>query len=110
MALGTSRDEELMKQAVSLAQQCVSADVLENQLAMVLAHLRRQKDLRATAELLRALPASPFAARTKSSRKQIDGLAEHVGRALARVNSWEEAATVVGWAKRLSAYYKPRKS
>ncbi len=101
-------DEELMQRGEALARQCMGAGVLENQLAVVLAHLKRHQDPRATRRLLSELNRSPFAVRTKSSRRQYEALEKHVGAALGRTSDWNEAANVVGWAKRLAPIFKKR--
>ncbi len=101
-------DEEQIRRADTVARQCAPAGVLENQLALVLAHLKRHHDVRATGRLLENLCASPFARRTKSTRLQFEALEKHLRPALASVSGWEEAAGIVGWAKRLSATYRKR--
>lgn len=101
-------EEDLMKRGDSLAQRCAMDGVLENQLALVLAHLKRHRRPEATHQLLAALPTSPFAQRTRSTRGQLESLGRHVKTALGRVSSWEEAAVIVGWAKRLWPVYKRR--
>jgi len=103
------REAELLTQGISLANQCVQSKVLENQLAMVVAHLLRHKCIAETRALLQRLPTSSFGRRTKSTRPQLEQLAKHVGSAFGRLSDWEEAATVVGWAKRLVAFYQPRR-
>jgi len=102
------REEDLMQRGDALAQRCSMDGVLENQLAMVLAHLKRHRRPKATQELLRALPASPFGQRTQKTRKQFEALERHVKSAFVRVTSWQDAARIVGWAKRLCPVYKQR--
>ncbi len=101
-------DEVLMQRARSLAEKCATAGVLENQIANVLAHLKRHRDPAATSKLLDALKTSPFATRSKSSRRQLTALADHLKPALASARDWREAAPVVGWAKRLSPIFRRR--
>ncbi len=101
-------DEEQIRRGDTLARQCASAGVLENQLGLVLAHLKRHRDVRATGRLLESLRGSPFAGRTRSTRLQFEALEKHVRPALASATGWEEAAGIVGWAKRLSAVYRGR--
>lgn len=102
------QDEDLMKRGDSLAQRCAVDQVPENQLGMVLAHLKRHRRPEATKKLLASLPASPFGRRTGSTRSQFEALQRHVKAALGGVSSWEEAAVIVGWAKRLWSVYKRR--
>ncbi len=102
-------EEDLMKKGALLAEQSARAGVLENQLAMVLAHLKRGQDLSQTLGLLSSLPDSPFARRTKSTSRQFGELDRLVRSALTRWRSWQEAATVVGWAKRLAPFFQPRR-
>ena len=101
-------DDDVMRRAEALARQCATAGVLENQLGNVLAHLKRHRSPAATRRLLDALKTSPFAMRTKSTRKQFEALARHVSPALSGTRGWEEAAKIVGWAKRLSPLYRRR--
>ncbi len=101
-------EDDLMRRAEVLAQQCATSGVLENQLGGVLAHLVRHRSPAATRRLLDALQISPFATRTKSTRRQFEALARYVAPALSSVRGWQEAARIVGWAKRLSAVYRLR--
>lgn len=94
-----TQEETLMTQGEALARQC--GNVNENQLGMVLAHLRRHKDPAATERLLEKLLTSPFARRTQSTRRQMEDLHHEVGRVLRKHKNWHDAAQVVGWAKRL---------
>lgn len=102
------QEEDLMKRGDSLAQRCAVDQVPENQLGMVLAHLKRHRRPAATQELLAGLPQSPFGRRTGSTRGQFEALQRHVKAALSGVSSWQEAAVIVGWAKRLCSVYKRR--
>jgi hypothetical protein len=103
------RPEDLQLQGgAELARRCVQSGVLENQLSMIVAHLRRHKSLDETLKLVRALPGSVFAMRTNRTRTQLTGLSEHVGRALERASDWQEAARIVGWARRLAVAYRHR--
>ncbi len=101
-------EEDLMKRGDSLAQRCAGDKVPENQLGMVLAHLKRHRRPEATHKLLAGLPVSPFGRRTGSTRGQFEALQRHVKAALSGVSRWEEAAVIVGWAKRLWPVYKRR--
>ncbi len=101
-------DDLLMQRARALAERCATDGVLENQLGNVLAHLKRHRDIAATGRLIDALKTSPFARRTQSTRRQFEALARHVTPALRGVRDWEEAAQVVGWAKRLSPIFSRR--
>ena len=102
------QEEDLMKRGDSLAQRCAMDQVPENQLGMVLAHLKRHRSPEETKELLSGLPRSPFGRRTRSTREQLEALDRHVKSALGGVSSWNEAAVIVGWAKRLWPVYKRR--
>jgi hypothetical protein len=101
-------EERHMQKGESLARLCAQNGVQESHLGWVLAHLKHFQDPHATRTLLECLPRSAFAQRTKKTREQIEHLSHLV---LAEVQSqrpWQEAATIVGWAKRLLAVYKPR--
>ncbi len=102
-------EDELMQQGGMLAADCARSGVLENQLATVLAHLKRHQNPARTAELLKSLPGSPFARRTRSTGEQLQSLERLVRPVLIRAGGWQEAATVIGWAKRLAAFYQPRR-
>lgn len=93
-------DEELMKQGEALAAR---SGLETNHLAMVLAHLIRRRDPKSTLRLLQSLPKSPFAHRTGSTKEQLDALLLNVRPILTMASSWQDAATIVGWAKRLRA-------
>jgi len=101
-------EEDLMTRGDAMARRCAMDGVLENQLAMVLAHLNRHRNPQATRELVRAMPRSVFATRSGRARGQYEALERHVSPELGRVKTWEEAAVVVGWAKRLWSSYKRR--
>jgi hypothetical protein len=96
---------EILGRANTLAQRCGGDRVPENLLAMVLAHLRRHRDIKATASLLADLQKSPFRNRTKSTRYQFANLEAHVKSAFTGVSDWEDAAWIVGWARRLARSY-----
>lgn len=102
------REEDLMQRGDTLARLCAMESVPENQLGMVLAHLKRHRRPESTRELLAELPASPFGRRTGSTRAQLQALDRHVKSALGGVSNWEDAAVIVGWAKRLWGVYKRR--
>lgn len=102
------RDEDLMNRGDHLARLCAMDGVLENQLGLVLAHLKRHRQPAATRALLAALPRSPFAARANQTRHQLEALDRHVGASLGSTTSWEDAAVIVGWAKRLWSVYRRR--
>jgi len=97
--------DEILGRATILAQRCGGDRVPENLLAMVLSHLRRNRDLQATRSLLTALQKSPFRLRTQSTPRQLAKLETHVTAALSRVTEWEEAAWIIGWARRLARSY-----
>ncbi len=100
--------DAILGKADTLARRCAGSHVPDNLLAMVLSHLRRHRDVKATISLLTALPLSPFGQRTGSTRRQLTGLKEHVGGALSGASGWEEAAWIVGWARRLIRTYGGR--
>lgn len=93
--------DKILPKARVLAEHCAQDGVPDNHLAMVLAHLGRHRDVAATLRLLSALPQSPFGQRTRSTFRQMTGLQRHVSSALSGEKSWEEAAWIVGWARRL---------
>ena len=95
--------DKVLPKAQVLAEHCAQDGVPDNYLAMVLAHLGRHRDVAATLRLLSALPSSPFGQRTRSTFRQMTGLRRHVSAALAGspAPSWEQAAWIVGWARRL---------
>ncbi len=96
----------ILQKANVLASRCAGDRVPDNLLSMVLAHLRRHHDVKATLKLLRDLPNSPFARRTSSTERQLRRLGEHVSEAISSNKaSWEEAAWIVGWARRLVQSY-----
>jgi hypothetical protein len=96
--------DEILDRATTLARRCDGDRVPENLLAMVLSHLRRHRDVAETLGLLTALQKSPFRQRTKSTPHQFAKLKDHVTVAVTRT-SWEEAAWIVGWARRLARSY-----
>ncbi len=97
----SASEEIVLEKAHQLAGSCARAGVRDNQLSQVLAHLKRHQDVRATRNLLESLRRSPFASRTGSSPRQYKALHEHVGTVFAWTSNWQDAARVVGWAKRL---------
>lgn len=101
-------EEDLMRRGDSLAQRCAMDQVPENQLAMVLAHLKRHQRPEATRELLSSLLRSPFAFRNRGTRSQFENLERHVKAALSHVSDWRQAAVIVGWGKRLWPVYRQR--
>jgi hypothetical protein len=96
--------EECMRRGQRLARDA-SADVQENHVAQILAHLKRHRDVGATLTLLEKLPGSPFAERSNRTRTQLTALANLLSGELKRVTSWEDAATIVGWTRRLMLSY-----
>lgn len=97
--------EEILPKAHVLARRCAGAGVPDNLLAMVLSHLRRHRNVKATLHLLSDLPQSPFGQRTGSTRRQLTSLRTHVNEAISGLLDWEEAAWIVGWARRLVRSY-----
>jgi len=102
--------EQIMSRAETLARQTAGAGVHDDQLSLVLVHLKRHHDIAATLALLVELKKSPFAHRSRSTPWQIKALEESVRPALQGVASWEDAAGIIGWARRLFAYYQPLRS
>jgi hypothetical protein len=98
-------EEELMQRGQELAKSCADAQVPDNQLALVLAHLTRHHNLEGTLLMVERLPKSPFGKRSKRTREQLEKLEIHVNRALREISGWHEAAQVVGWGKRLYSFY-----
>lgn len=101
--------EQRLARAETLARKAAGAEVREHQLALALVHLKRHRDVRATLDLLKELKHSPFAGRSNRSRKQLTGLEEHVRQAIQGL-AWDEAAEIVGWARRLVTFYQPQQS
>ncbi len=100
-------NEQVLSKADVLARQVVEGDVQDNQLAFVVAHLKRHRDVAATLELLKNLEVSPFARRTHQTPGQFAGLRRWVSASLSTIADWQDAAAIVGWARRLAAYYRP---
>lgn len=97
----SATDEMVLEKARILAGACARTGVRDNQLGQVLTHLKRGRDLASTRRLVDALAVSTFATRTKSTRFQLQAIRDHVGEVLRWANNWEDAARVIGWAKRL---------
>jgi hypothetical protein len=97
--------DQMLSRANALANQIAAARVPEEQLAMALVHVRRHRDVAATLILLGELRQSSFARRSRSTSEQLRNLEESVRRALLGLNAWEDAAMVLGWARRLVGYY-----
>lgn len=97
--------EHILSRADTLARQTASARVPDAQLSMVLSHLKRHRDVKATLSLLGELKRSPFAQRTQSTRAQLTSLDASVRSALEGLTAWQDAAGVLGWARRLVVYY-----
>jgi hypothetical protein len=93
--------DQLMSRAQTLARQAGGAGVQDNQLSFVLVHLKRHRDIKATLVLLKELKSSSFAYRSRSTPGQFRALEESVRPALQGVSTWEDAAGIVGWARRL---------
>ena len=101
-----THEEALMERGNQLARACAIARIRSNQLGSVLAHLKRHRDPKGTAQMLEALARSEFARRTRSSQEQFEGLRDQVGPALQRTRSWQDAALIVGWAQRLMGVHE----
>ncbi|HEX3556915.1 MAG TPA: hypothetical protein VIA62_27130 [Thermoanaerobaculia bacterium] len=99
--------DQMMSRAEALARQAAGAGVHDDQLSLVLVHLKRHRDIAATLALLVELKRSSFAYRSRSTLEQLKALEESVRPALQGVSAWEDAAGIVGWARRLVTYYQP---
>lgn len=93
-------EDQLAEAGARLGQQCAFADVEENHLAFVVAHLNRRRDVAATRALIANLPKSPFAKRSRKTGEQLEALRAEIDPVLANARSWQDAARIVGWAKR----------
>ncbi|HTG34103.1 MAG TPA: hypothetical protein VLB76_14335 [Thermoanaerobaculia bacterium] len=100
--------DQLMSRAETLARQAGGAGVHDDQLSLILVHLKRHRDIAATLVLLSELRLSSFAHRSRSTPAQFKALEESVRPALLGVSSWEDAAGIVGWARRLLTFHSPR--
>lgn len=97
--------EQILSRADTLARQTAAARVPDEQLSIVLSHLKRHHDVVATLTLLGELRRSPFAHRTRSTPAQMANLHETVRSAIAGLTAWEDAAAILGWARRLVVFY-----
>jgi hypothetical protein len=97
--------EQILSRADTLARQTAAARVPDEQLSVVLSHLKRHRDVAATLTLLGELRQSPFAHRTRSTPAQLTNLDKTVRSALAGLTAWEDAAAILGWARRLVVFY-----
>jgi hypothetical protein len=99
--------DQVLSRAETLARQAGGAGVHDDQLSIVLVHLKRHHDIAATLTLLIELKKSPFAHRSRSTPEQFRALEASVRPALLGVSDWEDAAGIVGWARRLVTFYPP---
>ena len=106
--LSADQIAKIMPRAETLARQTAAAEVRDEQLSLVLVHLKRHRNVAATLALLGELKRSSFARRSKQTPAQFAALDEHVGRALQGISAWDKAAAIVGWARRLVTFYQPR--
>lgn len=97
--------DQVLSRANALARQAAAAEVPDNQLSMALVHLKRHRDVGASLALLAELRRSSFARRTRSTLAQFQALEDNVRRAIKDLTAWEDAAAVLGWARRLVSYY-----
>ena len=97
--------DQILSRADALARQAASARVSDQQLSLVLVHLKRHRDVASTLTLLRTLRSSSFAFRNRGTPDQMRALEENVRRALQGLAVWDDAAAVLGWARRLVGYY-----
>ena len=102
--------DPILSRAETLARQAAGAGVHDDQLSLVLVHLKRHRDVAATLALLGELRRSSFAHRSRSTPGQLKALEESVRLALQGISAWEDAAGIVGWARRLVTYYQPSRS
>jgi hypothetical protein len=102
--------EQMLSRAETLARRTAVAGVRDEQLSLALVHLKRHRDVVATLALLAELPRSSFARRSRQTPHQFKALEEHVRSALLGVSDWEEAAGIVGWARRLVTFYQPARN
>ena len=100
-------DEQILSKAETLAQRAASAGVHEDQLSFAFAHLKRHQSVAATLQLLSELLKSSFSKRSSQTPVQFKALEENVRAALQGVSSWQEGASIVGWARRLLKFYRP---
>jgi hypothetical protein len=101
---------QVLSAADTLARRAALDGVLDNQLALVLAHLKRHQDVASTLALLEELKTSPFAKRSQQTPRQFAALGRHVRESLLSVSGWQDAAAIVGWARRLAAFHRPVRS
>jgi len=101
--------EQVLMRAETLAQLAAAAGVTDEQLALVLVHLKRHRDVGGTLTLLKELKRSPFSRRSRQTPRQLAALEESVRGALKGLSSWEEAAGIIGWARRLAVFYQPKR-
>ena len=104
----TINSDQILSRANALATQVAAGRVPDEQLSMALVHLKRHHDVAATLTLIAELRSSSFARRSRSTAEQLRILDESVRRALRDLTSWEDAAMVLGWARRLVNYYARR--
>jgi hypothetical protein len=97
--------DQILSRAETLARQAGGAGVHDDQLSLVLVHLKRHHDIAATLTLLVELKKSTFAYRSRSTLEQLKALEASVRPVLQGVAAWEDAAGIVGWARRLVTFY-----
>lgn len=103
--MATLTIEQTLHRAETLARRTAGDQVPDAHLSTVLTHLKRHRNVDATLALLAELKRSPFAQRFGRTKAQLTSLDEHVRSALQGVSDWNDAAAVVGWARRLTIYY-----
>jgi hypothetical protein len=101
-------DDQILSRADQLASHAAMAGVHEDQLAIAFAHLKRHQDVTATLRLLADLMKSSFARRSRQTPAQFRAMELHVRTALQNVRSWQDAASIVGWARRLVKYHQSK--
>ncbi len=94
-------EREVLRRASALADQAAQANVLDNQLGQMLTHLKRHNSVESMLSLVKKLPASSFGQRSGQTPRQLSALARLLPQSLAHVSRWEDAAAILGWARRL---------
>jgi hypothetical protein len=103
--MSTLKIEQILSKADILARQTASARVPDEQLSIVLNNLKRHHDVAATLTLLGELRRSSFGHRTRSTPSQLASLHDSVRFALQGLSDWQDAASIIGWARRLAVFY-----
>lgn len=94
--------EQHLQKAQLLAQ--ALADVDDNEVKKVYSFLCRQRQMSVMHELVKALPASPFKNRSKSTPQYYARMKDIIPQHLPPSMDVEEAIQIFGWACRLLKY------